>query len=1210
MHRNLLYFLFLLILSPSWAQTVSIKSNSEVCMNELLIFQSVVTGAPTSYTWNFGDGSSSTQSNPSHTFANYGQVTVTLTVSFSGSASVSATKIILVNDLPKADFSLDNSGFCSNDINVCITDNSTMGATTSGYASREILWGEGSRDISSSPSKGQRICFKNYPTGSSSPYTIIVEVVNDKGCENKWQKDITILQGFQPSFSFKSLSNNCDEEIICITNDSVFSASEIQNFVWKFGDGTTNSTDWSKVCHPYTASGKYSIKLTVTLKNGCKETFTRSVTVKLIAFEIDPRIIDSVSCFPTLFRAYHQAIAGATYSWVLYSKDTTFISSAGSQAVQSIEVPCPDDYLLRVVITLGGCTKTSRWIKLVSNGVFAMFRPLNWNQCESKDTVYFLNQSKYHPKAVPSFSWFFDDSLASNCLGYKQNCNKDTTEHTRHFYVDTGCMNPSLMVKDLVSGCVSRYDSVVKIRTSYKDFQMKMMTPCLGNKPEYGVQLNIEDCEPEIRICTDSLANPKLFSPLNTSRLVYGKVTDKDGWVTVGFATRAGDSKVYRSINLNDYYINQARVCRDTVWKHNWFQLHPEPRIGFKYTKDSFCLPSTVTVQYTDSQETKMDFFKYIWNIMDTFTKVYITDSIPSISHTFTEAGKYSSFLVLQDTFGCYNYFSFTENFGYENQITSDTQVCRNSEVTHSQYVQYFNDSYPWWQDTTNREKLMWDFGDGGGFSARGPDPKHTYSASGTYIVRMASNDRNGCVDTAYSMIQVAGISAAIKKDTGDYLCDQIIQFFDSSYFDLATADKVNSYSWDFGDFTTISLLKDPFHYYSSNGHFTLALSVKSDYGCVDTASIPIYIKGPEPYFDIISDTVGCVPFTASFSSSSNNISALLWRMGDANGNTIFSTQDTSFSFTYDKPGTYYIYLEGSDSFYNKASNNKYTCSAIFPDVNSKNAPVRRIIVLPIPKVDFSFSEPLCAGKEVKFTNESDTIYTIYNWEEDGVILASSENFKFTFSEPGMYTVSLHPTYIPSGPYQRACFDTVSKSIQIYDVTANFDWELRGICNEFFFSDSSTNAASYFWNFDHPKSENKNTSVMANPSHFYGTDAGDYNVCLTVSNEFGCQDVVCKEVTATYMAELKSYNVFTPNDDGYNDVFILDVDNVSKYDLKIYDRWGECVFESIDPKTGWSGKRQNTLDLLPSSSYFYMLRYTFNCEKTEREIEGIVDLLR
>ena len=153
MLTRLLSFFFTLIVASANvdAQTASIKADDEVCLNEVIGFEAIFTGTASSYLWDFGDNTTSTQKNPSHTFSSFGTLTVNLTVNFAAGGTTTTTKTLQVHDLPVADFSTDNSNFCFFNQNVCVKDNSKMGATTSGYSSRLILWGDGQSESNTSP---------------------------------------------------------------------------------------------------------------------------------------------------------------------------------------------------------------------------------------------------------------------------------------------------------------------------------------------------------------------------------------------------------------------------------------------------------------------------------------------------------------------------------------------------------------------------------------------------------------------------------------------------------------------------------------------------------------------------------------------------------------------------------------------------------------------------------------------------------------------------------------------------------------------------------------------------------------------------------------------------------------------------------------------------------------------------------------------------
>ncbi len=68
--------------------------------------------------------------------------------------------------------------------------------------------------------------------------------------------------------------------------------------------------------------------------------------------------------------------------------------------------------------------------------------------------------------------------------------------------------------------------------------------------------------------------------------------------------------------------------------------------------------------------------------------------------------------------------------------------------------------------------------------------------------------------------------------------------------------------------------------------------------------------------------------------------------------------------------------------------------------------------------------------------------------------------------------------------------------------------------------------------------------------------------------------------------QLEIPNVFTPNNDGINDQFLVDAKNLSEFNLVIVNRWGQVVFESNDLNKSWDGKYKN--EMCNEGTYFYI----------------------
>jgi gliding motility-associated-like protein len=119
------------------------------------------------------------------------------------------------------------------------------------------------------------------------------------------------------------------------------------------------------------------------------------------------------------------------------------------------------------------------------------------------------------------------------------------------------------------------------------------------------------------------------------------------------------------------------------------------------------------------------------------------------------------------------------------------------------------------------------------------------------------------------------------------------------------------------------------------------------------------------------------------------------------------------------------------------------------------------------------------------------------------------------------------------------------------------------------FINSSLNQTDNFWDFD-----SLGTSTLLNPSFEFPSETpGTYTTCLAVSNANGCADTLCKSVIINDGLLYYIPNAFTPDGDGINDIFLPILNNFDpeSYELFIFNRWGELIFQSESFFTGWDG---------------------------------------
>ncbi len=109
-------------------------------------------------------------------------------------------------------------------------------------------------------------------------------------------------------------------------------------------------------------------------------------------------------------------------------------------------------------------------------------------------------------------------------------------------------------------------------------------------------------------------------------------------------------------------------------------------------------------------------------------------------------------------------------------------------------------------------------------------------------------------------------------------------------------------------------------------------------------------------------------------------------------------------------------------------------------------------------------------------------------------------------------------------------------------------------------------------------------------------------------NQYGCRDTAQVNIKVEYMPNSGLPNAFSPNGDGLNDVFKIENLRFDKLtEFRVFNRYGQMVFETLNPKKGWDG----TFNGKPAATdvYFYVVRLTLPDGK-ERAFKGEVTLLR
>ncbi|HET9824217.1 MAG TPA: PKD domain-containing protein, partial [Chitinophagaceae bacterium] len=255
------------------------SSLAEICDGASVSFtdQSTATGSTVSqWQWDFGDGSTSTDQNPTKIYLGPNTYTVTLNVkSLEGCLSTAATRNIVVDPLPIASFNVSSPQ--------CLNQNITFADASRANAGNIINWswdlGDGNK-----PTFVSSNAF-THSYSSTGAYNVSLKVETDKGCTSTVLSKQVMISPL-PTANF-TLPKSCldDPSSVFLDSSSISDGSEnLFTYQWNFGDpnatGTNPNTSASKNAqHKYTATGPYMVTETVTSDNGCSSSASKTFFV-------------------------------------------------------------------------------------------------------------------------------------------------------------------------------------------------------------------------------------------------------------------------------------------------------------------------------------------------------------------------------------------------------------------------------------------------------------------------------------------------------------------------------------------------------------------------------------------------------------------------------------------------------------------------------------------------------------------------------------------------------------------------------------------------------------------------------------------------------------------------------------------------------------------------------------------------------------------
>lgn len=456
-----------------------------------------------------------------------------------------------------------------------------------------------------------------------------------------------------------------------------------------------------------------------------------------------------------------------------------------------------------------------------------------------------------------------------------------------------------------------------------------------------------------------------------------------------------------------------------------------------------------------------------------------------------------------------------------------------------------------------------WNFGDDSTMLAL--NPSYQYQDAGTFNVRLLVTDENGCSDSTVSTVTWAPTPIIdVVPSTASGCIPLDVVFENNSY-------PINGYSmfWTLGDGYT-STDSDPMHTYQDTGLYTATVHIVSPLGCTatDTFINIVNVRNPpSPNFYFLFDSCSYSPVEFYNTSTNGDGNIIQWDWYFENDSTISSSNDTA-TYQYADVGQYNATLLITDD---------NDCEmTITKEIDWQPAPV-----FPVDLPEFVGCEPL-AIEITDNTYPIDGYFTLWNLGDN--YYSDNYNVAHTYEKAGNYDLSLKvisKTNCVEDFFYPAQVVVHANPVAEFSFTPDGEQLPSLFQNEVTFTDESNDAVAWNWTFS-----NEGTSIEQNPIHYF-QDTGLHLITLEVEHPTGCRDTISRYLDVKPSFTYYLPNSFTPNDDGKNDGYrgVGEMFGVTSFNLQIWSRWGEKMFETTDPLEAWNGRLNNTGQMVESGVY-------------------------
>lgn len=532
-----------------------------------------------------------------------------------------------------------------------------------------------------------------------------------------------------------------------------------------------------------------------------------------------------------------------------------------------------------------------------------------------------------------------------------------------------------------------------------------------------------------------------------------------------------GATVFHKCDNPGEYneYVVATNACgtTDTIYTKVYISTGNLPYAGFSV--DRYQAMTGEKMQfYLHEQDNWQPNIQYFWDFGDGSGSI-----LPFPEHSYSEPGDY--IVRLKAVNGCG--FSTWEQHV---RIDGDYSAC---EISADFIYDIAGNGAAFFDQTFNGAptSYYWEFGDQ--TSSKSPNPSHSYSEEGLYLVKLRVHDSiTGCYDEIVKEVIIGNAECLTDFDYS-------IVGKDSVHFSDNSNGIKTQWTWEFGD-NEMSSKQFPLHVYPAGGFYKVTLSTVDENGCYSSQTKEILLESVDAndcYVSFVPEVNGLeVKLQASVSP---NITSGYWIMGD--GTTKYEQEVV---YSYQKPGEYKI------------------CAVVYDSLNNCQSKACKIVRVGEIDCYADFNYVFKDNGAVDFVNRSMGGNFRSAWDFGDGKVSGFTNPMHLFKQPGEYSVKLS---IHNDTLQ--CFAETEKQVIVESNSEQASckpemsyFHKSGTMSFRFDEISGRKYTNYYWTFG-----DNSYSTEKSPEHTFET-TGIYEVCLNTRNtETGCSDRVCELITVT-----------------------------------------------------------------------------------------------